>query len=160
MLHSHIPSSQVVSYPSDHQRGAWLLLTLKLALDCVCWRPQLDIYILKCVNQFNLENSGSSFRAFNSLQPCSSSRSIILRCLQSLFDNEKLFWFQCIFVSVTIVLEFFSCWIPEDPWVKEDGTVEEVVEGVSWPEVKIGLKVQPSFEEAFDAWKSCIDHAG
>ena len=45
-----------------------------------------------------------------------------------------------------------------NPRVKEDGTVEEVVMGFGWSQVATSFKVDPCFEEAFEAWEFLIVH--
>ena len=53
---------------------------------------------------------------------------------------------------VSILFEIFSCRISENPRVKEDRAVEEVVVGFCSSEVVTRLKVNPRSEEAFNAW--------
>ena len=67
----------------------------------------------------------------------------------------KGFGFQAIFLFLcnSVVCEFFNCLISQDPWIKEDGSLEEIVVSFDWPEVETGFEVKLRFEEAFNAWK-------
>ena len=46
----------------------------------------------------------------------------------------------------------FNLWIFKDPWVKENGAVEEIIVSGGGPEVETGFEINPCTQEAFYAW--------
>ena len=59
----------------------------------------------------------------------------------------------------TIFSKIFNGWIYQNPWVEENGAVEEVVVRFRWPEMEACFEIKPCFKEAFDAWIVFTDHA-
>ena len=49
-------------------------------------------------------------------------------------------------------------WIFQDPRLKEDGAMKEVIMHAGRPEVETGFEIKPCTKETFNAWVVRIGH--